>query len=44
MPLLKEVLEQIEAGFYVVPEIQRSFIWKKTQIRDLFTTTTRLVQ
>ena len=35
MPSLEEVLEQIEAGFYVVPEIQRSFIWRNTQIRDL---------
>lgn len=35
MPSLEEVLEQIEAGFYVVPEIQRSFVWRNTQIRDL---------
>jgi len=32
---VEEVLEKIEAGFYVVPEIQRSFIWRNTQIRDL---------
>jgi len=35
MPSLGEVLEQLEAGFYVVPEIQRSFVWRNTQIRDL---------
>lgn len=38
MPTLKKVeklLQEIEEGFYVVPEIQRSFIWRNTQIRDL---------
>jgi len=35
MPQLEEVLNELEAGFYVVPEIQRSFVWKNTQIRDL---------
>jgi len=35
MPSLEEVLEQIEAGFYVVPEIQRYFVWRNPQIRDL---------
>jgi len=38
MPTLKKVeklLKEIEEGFYVVPEIQRSFIWRNTQIRDL---------
>jgi len=38
MPTLKNVeklLKEIEEGFYVVPEIQRSFIWRNTQICDL---------
>ncbi len=32
---LSELLRQIEAGFYVVPEIQRSFVWRNPQVRDL---------
>jgi len=33
--IIKEVLREIENGFYVIPEIQRKYIWKNTQIRDL---------
>ncbi len=35
MPSLEEVMQQLEAGFYVVPEIQRPFVWRNTQVRDL---------
>ena len=35
MPTLTEVIGDIEAGFYTVPEIQRRFVWKNPQIRDL---------
>lgn len=37
MPSLEEVIQQLEAGFYVVPEIQRPFVWRNTQVRDLIT-------
>jgi uncharacterized protein with ParB-like and HNH nuclease domain len=32
---LKSLFAEIEEGFYVVPETQRYFVWKNTQIRDL---------
>jgi uncharacterized protein with ParB-like and HNH nuclease domain len=35
VPTLIEVIDEIEAGFYTVPEIQRRFVWKNPQIRDL---------
>jgi hypothetical protein len=35
MPPLQDVLEQLEAGFYVVPEVQREFVWRNSQVRDL---------
>jgi uncharacterized protein with ParB-like and HNH nuclease domain len=35
VPTLTEVIDEIEAGFYTVPEIQRRFVWKNPQIRDL---------
>jgi len=35
MPTLEEVMQQLEEGFYVVPEIQRYFVWRNTQVRDL---------
>ncbi|RLI73339.1 hypothetical protein DRP04_15910 [Archaeoglobales archaeon] len=35
MPSLEEVIQQLEAGFYVVPEIQRPFVWRNTQVCDL---------
>lgn len=37
MALLKDLVGQLEAGFYVVPEIQRAFVWRNSQIRDLAT-------
>jgi hypothetical protein len=35
MPSVQELFNELEAGFYVVPEIQRSFVWRNPQIRDL---------
>lgn len=35
MPALKELIAEVEAGFYVIPEIQRSFVWRDPQIKDL---------
>jgi hypothetical protein len=35
MPTLTEIMNEVEAGFYTVPEIQRRFVWKNPQIRDL---------
>mgnify|MGYP001122433233 CR=1 FL=1 len=35
MPSLRELLSELNAGFYVVPEVQRPFVWKNRQIRDL---------
>jgi hypothetical protein len=32
---LKDLLNEIEAGFFTVPEIQRRFIWRNPQIREL---------
>ncbi len=29
------VLGLIEAGQFVIPEIQRPFVWKRSQVRDL---------
>ena len=29
------ILGFIEAGQFVIPEIQRPFVWKKSQVRDL---------
>ena len=29
------ILGLIEAGQFVIPEIQRPFVWKKAQVRDL---------
>lgn len=29
------VLGLIEAGQFVIPEIQRPFVWKRRQVRDL---------
>ena len=29
------ILELIEAGQFVIPEIQRPFVWKRSQVRDL---------
>ena len=29
------ILGLIEANDFVIPEIQRPFVWKKTQVRDL---------
>ncbi|MCY3410978.1 MAG: DUF4268 domain-containing protein [Candidatus Heimdallarchaeota archaeon] len=33
---IKEVIDKIEDGKYVLPAIQREFVWKKEQIRSLF--------
>lgn len=35
MPVLEDLLDKLEAGFYIVPEIQRGFVWKNPQVRDL---------
>jgi hypothetical protein len=35
MALLRKLVDQLEAGFYVVPEIQRAFVWRNSQVRDL---------
>lgn len=32
---VKGILGMIEAGEYVIPEIQRPFVWKRSQVRDL---------
>jgi hypothetical protein len=32
---LNSLFVELETGFYVVPETQRYFVWKNTQIRDL---------
>ena len=29
------ILGMIEAGQFVIPEIQRPFVWKRSQVRDL---------
>jgi len=34
MTRLEEVLEDLEAGYYLVPEIQRGFVWRNPQIRE----------
>lgn len=31
---ISELLGKLEAGFYAVPEIQRYFVWRNSQIRD----------
>ena len=36
MPLLKDLLAEIEQGRYAVPEIQRPFVWTNSQVRELF--------
>jgi uncharacterized protein with ParB-like and HNH nuclease domain len=33
--LLKDVLSEIGKGFFTVPEIQRRFVWRNSQIREL---------
>jgi len=35
MTTIKEVLQDLRAGFYVIPEIQRPFVWRNSQILDL---------
>jgi uncharacterized protein with ParB-like and HNH nuclease domain len=35
MPTIRDIIEQIKAGFYTVPEIQRRFVWRNPQIREL---------
>jgi hypothetical protein len=37
MPNLGEVLRDLEAGYYLVPEIQRGFVWRNPQIREFIT-------
>jgi len=32
---LEDLFIKLEAGFYVVPEMQRYFVWRNSQIRDL---------
>jgi len=34
-PTLRELLAQIEQGRYALPEIQRPFVWRNAQVRDL---------
>lgn len=29
------ILDLIDAGYFGIPEIQRTFVWKKSQVRDL---------
>jgi len=36
MPLLKDLLAEIEQGRYAIPEIQRPYVWTNPQIRELF--------
>jgi len=36
MPSLKEILNQLEQGFFMVPEIQRPFVWRNHQVCELF--------
>ena len=32
---ISAILGLIEAGQFVIPEIQRPFVWKRRQVRDL---------
>lgn len=32
---VKNILAKIEAGEFVIPEIQRPFVWRRNQVRDL---------
>lgn len=32
---ISAILGFIEAGDFVIPEIQRPFVWKRAQVRDL---------
>ena len=32
---INSILGKIEANEFVIPEIQRPFVWKKSQVRDL---------
>ena len=32
---ISSILGMIEAGQFVIPEIQRPFVWKRRQVRDL---------
>ena len=32
---ISAIIGMIQAGQFVIPEIQRPFVWKKTQVRDL---------
>jgi len=36
MPLLKDLLAEIEQGRFAVPEIQRPYVWNNQQVRELF--------
>lgn len=36
MPPIKDVLIDVNQGLYVVPEIQRPFVWSNSQVRELF--------
>lgn len=33
---LREIVTKIESGEYAIPAFQRDFVWKKTQILELF--------
>ena len=35
MILLRDLLKQIEQGRYSLPEVQRPYVWRNTQVRDL---------
>lgn len=35
MPRLSDLLNKLELGFYAVPEIQRPFVWRNSQVKDL---------
>jgi len=36
MPMLKDLLIEIEQGRYAIPEIQRPYVWTNPQVRELF--------
>jgi len=35
MAILRELLTQIEQGRYALPEVQRPYVWRNAQVRDL---------
>ncbi len=35
MQVLSKLYEDLELGFFVVPEIQRGFVWRNSQVLEL---------